>query len=320
MNTPPPDERSTPPTARKVPTVSETHGDRRVDDYAWLREKASPEVKAYLEAENAHTAAILEPLESSRKTLYEEMVARIKETDVGVPWRKGGWLYYARTEKGLQYAIRCRREDRPGAPEEVTLDLNDLGREEPFMALGAYEVSDDARLLAYSTDNRGFREYTLFVKDLETGEVRETVAERTGAVAWAADNRTLFYTVEEESTKRHHRVYRHEVGTDDHDLVFEEDDPAFNVSVDRTRSGAYLLLDIGSLTTSEARFLPAVEPRGEWRLVAARVPEQEYEVDHRGSELFCGSTTPGATSGWSGLRWTPPGERAGRRSFPTGAT
>jgi len=275
-----------PPTARKVPTTTECHGERRVDEYAWLRDRSSPEVKTHLEAENAYTAAVLAPLAPAREALYGEMLARIKETDVGVPWRRGEWLYYARTEKGLQYPIRCRRRDRPGAPEEVTLDLNVLGRDEPFMALGAYELSDDGRLLAYSTDNRGFREYTLHVKDLETGRVLETVAERTGAVAWAAQNRTLFYSVEEESTKRHHRLYRHELGSDVHDLVFEEKDPAFNLGVERLRSGAYLCLDISSLTTSEAWLLPADEPRGDWRLVAARVPEQEYEVDHRGSELY----------------------------------
>ena len=274
------------PTAKRVPRVAEVHGDRRVDEYGWLRERDNPDVRAHLEAEKAHARAVLAPLESLRQRLYEEMLDRVKETDASVPWRKGAWLYYSRTEKGLQYPIRCRREDRPGAPEQVTLDLNELGRDEPFMALGAYEVSDDGRLLAYSTDKRGFREHTLFVKDLRTGGVRETVAERTGSVAWSADNRTLFYTVEEESTKRHHRLYRHELGSDVHALVFEEEDPAFNLGVDRLRSGSWLLLDVGSLTTSEAWLLPAAEPRGEWRLVASRVPEQEYEVGHRGSELY----------------------------------
>jgi oligopeptidase B len=272
--------------AKKEPKVLEIHGERRTDDYVWLREKDSPEVQAHLEAENAYTNAVLAPLEPLRQALYDEMLGRIKETDVSVPWRKGRWLYFSRTQEGLQYPIYCRREDRPDSSESVILDVNELGKDQPFMAVGATEVSDDGRLLAYSTDNTGFRQYTLFVKDLESGEVIETVAERTGSVAWAADDRTLFYTVEQESTKRQYRVYRHEVGTDEHELIYEEKDEAFSVGVDRTRSGNFVLLEVGSLTTSESRFLPADEPRGDWRLIAARVAEQEYEVDHHTSWFY----------------------------------
>jgi oligopeptidase B len=291
MSSSPPDdgpaaEEPRPPVAKILPSVEEIHGDRREDEYAWLRDRTNPDVKAHLEAENAYTAAVLKPLEALRAGLYEEMLARIKQTDVGVPWRQGRWLYYSRTVEGQQYPIHCRRRDRPGAEEEITLDLNELARGETFMALGAYEVSDDGRLLAYSTDTTGFRQYTLFVKDLETSEMRETVAERAGSAAWAADDRTLFYTVEEESTKRQYRLYRHALGDTTHDLVYEETDLAFNVGVDRTRSREYLILGIDSLTTSEARFLPADRPRDEWSLLVARVPDQEFEVDHRGPEFF----------------------------------
>ena len=274
-----------PPVAKRIPRTTEVHGDHRTDDYAWLRDKSNPEVKAYLEAENAYTTTVLAPLETLRERLYAEMLDRLKQTDESVPWRKGGWRYYSRTVEGRQYSIHCRRRDHPDAPEEVTLDLNELGRGEPFMALGAYEVSDDGRRLAYSTDTTGFREYTLFVKDLGTGEVG-MVAERTGTAAWAADSRTLFYTVEEEATKRQHRLYRHAVGTPEHGLVYEEKDPAFNIGVDRTRSGDYLLLEIESLTTSEARFLPAERPGDEWTLIAPRVNDQEYEVDQRGPDFL----------------------------------
>lgn len=276
----------TPPIAKPVPVENEIHGDLRRDEYTWLREKSSPEVIRHLEAENAYSAAVLEPLAPLRQTLYDEMLGRIKQTDVTVPFRMGDWYYYARTEKGLQYAIECRRPNSPEAPEQVTLDLNELGRDEPFMALGTYEVSDDGRLLAYSTDTTGFRQYTLYVKDLETGEVREKVAEKVGSAAWAADNRTLFYTVEEESTKRQYRLFRHVVGERAHDLVYEESDLAFNVGVDRTRSREFLILDIDSLTTSEARFLRADTPGGEWRLLASRVPEREFEVDHRDDAFY----------------------------------
>ena len=283
---PPDDALPKPPRARVLPRVSEIHGERRVDDYHWLREKENPEVRTYLEAENAFTDAVMKPTEPLQAALYAEMLGRIQETDEHVPYRKGGFHYYSRTEQGKQYPIHCRKRGSLERAEEVTLDLNLLAEGKAFMALGAYEVSDDASLLAYATDDTGFRQYTLFVKDLRSGELVETVAEKVGSVAWAADGRTLFYTVEEESTKRQYRLYRHCLGEDAHDLVYEEADLAFNVGVYRTRSLAYLVLGVSSLTTGEARFLPADAPRGEWRLVAPRVAEQEYDVDHHGAVFY----------------------------------
>jgi oligopeptidase B len=275
-----------PPVARTVPRVEEVHGDVRTDDYFWLRDKANPEVAAYLEAENAYTEAVLKPAAALKEALYQEMLGRIKETDMKVPYRKAGFFYYSRTEKGKQYAIYCRKQGSLEAPEQVTLDLNVLAEAKAFMALGAYAVSDDASLLAYSTDDTGFREYTLYVKDLRTGAIKETVAGGVVSVAWAADNETLFYTIEEESTKRPYRLYRHRVGTLAHDVVFEEEDLGFNIGVGRTRSQTYLILGVGSHTTSEARFLPAHTPEGEWTLIAPRVHDQEYDVDHHGESFY----------------------------------
>jgi oligopeptidase B len=275
-----------PPAAKARSWTSEVHGERRVDDYFWLRDKEDSDVRAYLEAENAFTDAVMKPTEAFQATLYAEMLGRIQETDENVPCRKGGFYYYSRTEQGKQYAIHCRKEASLEAPEEVTLDLNRLAEGKPFLSLGAYETSDDASLLAYATDDTGFRQYTLFVKDLRTGQVVETVAEKVGSAAWAADDRTLFYTVEEESTKRQYRLFRHRVGDSASQLVYEEPDPAFNVEVHRTRSLRFLVLAAGSLTTSEARFLPAVEPGGAWRLVAPRLLEQEYDVEHHGDVFY----------------------------------
>jgi oligopeptidase B len=284
-----------PPVARRVPKVDVVHGDRREDDYFWIRDKEDPEVKAYLEAENAYTDAILKPTEGLRESLYQEMLSRIKETDVNVPYRKGGFFYYSRTEQGKQYPIYCRKKGSLEAPEQVTIDLNDLAKGEKFMSLGAYTVSDDGRLLAYSTDNTGFRQYTLFVKDLETGALKETVAEKVGSVAWAADNHTLFYTVEEESTKRQYRLFRHMLNTDRHDLAYEEKDEAFNIGVARGRSEKYLFLGMGSLTTTEVRFLPATLAQGEWRTVAPRIADQEYEVEHHGDDFYIRTNDKGRT-------------------------
>ena len=270
-----------PPAATKVPKVDVVHGEPREDDYFWLREKSNPEVATYLDAENAYADAIMKPTEAFQGALYDEMLGRIQETDVNVPYRHGAYFYYSRTEQGKQYPIFCRKKGSLDAPEEVTLDLNVLAEGHTFMALGAYTVSDDGALLAYSTDVTGFRQHDLFIKDLRTGVSGPAVAPRTGSVAWAADNRTLFYTVEEEATKRQYRLYRHVLGAAHaDDLVFEEPDEAFNIGVGRTRSRAYLVLGAGSLTTAEARVLPADDPTGEWRTLAPRIQDQEYDVDH----------------------------------------
>jgi oligopeptidase B len=275
-----------PPVARKIPKVDTVHGDRRQDDYFWLRDKANPEVAAYLEAENAYTDALLKPTVAFQDTLYQEMLRRIKETDEEPPYRKGGFFYYSRTVEGKQYPIYCRKQGSLDAPEQVTLDLNGLAEGKKFMSLGAYSVSDDGRRLAYSTDDTGFRQYTLFVKDLTTGQTSAKVAENVGSVAWAADDRTLFYTVEEDKTKRQYRLYRHALGSTAHDLVYEEADQAFNIGVYRTRSRKYLILGMGSLTTAEARFLPADQPTGEFKMVAPRVHDQEYDLDHHGDYFY----------------------------------
>ena len=286
---------ATPPVANKVPKVDEVHGDRRVDDYFWLRDKKNPDVAAYLEAENAYTDAVMEPSVPFQDALYKEMLARIKETDVNVPYRKGGFWYYSRTEQGKQYPIYCRKAESLDAAEAITLDLNELAVGQKFMSLGAYAVSDDGNLLAYSTDNTGFRQYTLYVKDLRSGAVKETVAERVGSVAWAADDKTLFYSLEEEETKRPYRIYRHSLDTGDHDLVHEEKDEAFNAGVWRTRSLRYLVISLGSHTTSEARYLPADQPAGEWKLVAPRIAEQEYDIEHHGDSFYIRANDKGRT-------------------------
>src|SRR5438270_8598014 len=156
----------TPPIAKKIPNVTEIHGQKLVDNYFWLRDKKNPEVKAYLDAENAYTDSVMKPTESLQKKLYDELLSRIKETDVEVPYKEGGYFYYTRTEAGKQYAIRCRKKGSMDAPEEILLDVNELAKGQKFMSLGAYNVSDDGNLLAYTTDNTGFRQFTLAVKDL----------------------------------------------------------------------------------------------------------------------------------------------------------
>ncbi len=269
-----------PPGARKVPRVDLLHGDVRQDDYFWLRQKDSPDVTAYLESENAYTDAVMKPTEAFQEALYREMLARIKEDDQSVPYPYGGWLYYSRTETGKQYAIHCRKT-APDAPEHVTLDLNALAKDHPFLALGAYAVSDDGRWLAYTLDFTGFRDYTLYVKDLATGALAPEQIDNVSSVAWAADSVTVFYVLED-AAKRPYRLRRHRLGAPvaEDPLLYEETDALFRLGVWRSRSRALLFAGSGSFTTTEVRWLPAAEPAGDWRLLLAREKEHEYSVDH----------------------------------------
>ncbi len=275
-----------PPAAKKVPKVTEINGRKLVDNYFWLRDKQNPEVKAYLKAENAYTDAVMRPTASLQKKLYDEMLGRIKETDVDVPYKYGEYFYYSRTEAGKQYQIRCRKKGSLDAPEEVLLDVNEMARGQKFMSVAAYQVSDDGNLLAYSTDNTGFRQYALAVKDLRTGKVLSDHAEKVGSVAWANDNKTLFYTVED-LAKRQYRLYRHALGASGpDDLAYEEKDERFEVNVGKTRSKAYIFLISGSHTTTEARYLPADQSMGEWKVIEPRKQDVEYYPNHNGDFFY----------------------------------
>src|SRR5262245_19862183 len=275
----------TPPIAKKIPKIDMLHGDIRQDDYFWLREKDNPEVTAYLREENAYTAEMMQSTEALQEALYQEMLARIKEDDSSVPYRRGGHFYYSRTEKGKQYSIHCRKAGRLDAPEEVTLDLNALAAGHPFFSLGAYAISDDGHLLAYSTDVTGFREYTLYVKDLRTATLLPVAIPKVASVAWAADNSTIFYVTEDEA-KRPYRLWRHRLGLPGSDLVYEETDQLFRIGVERSRSRTYLFLGAGSFTSSEWRYLRAGDPDGAWRMLTPREKDHEYAVDHGGDRFY----------------------------------
>ncbi len=275
-----------PPSAPKHPHSVTLHGDTRVDDYFWLREKESAEVRAYLDAENAYADGFMTPTRDLQNTLYDEIVGRIQETDQSAPYRNGAFEYYHRTEEGKQYRTYCRRE--PGKPETeaVLLDMNALAEGRPFLGLGAYEVSPDGRYLAYSLDETGFRDYTLQIKDLRTEQVLPERIPKVQSVAWASDSETFFYTVDDD-TKRAHRLLRHHLGEEGEDeVLYQEDDERFHVAVWRARSGKLVFRGAFSHTTSEIAFLPADRPEARWRLVADREQDHEYDVEHRGNELL----------------------------------
>jgi oligopeptidase B len=276
-----------PPVAKIVPHVTEVNGHKMVDNYFWLRDKPNPEVRAYLEAENVYTDAVMKPTLPFQEKLYGEMLSRVKETDVEVPYREGEYFYYVREEAGKQYPIRCRRKGSMDAPEEVILDQNELAKGQAFMSIAAFAVSPDGNLLAYSYDNTGFRQFTLAVKDLRTGQTLGDHAERVGSVVWANDNATIFYTQEDAVAKRQYRLYRHTAGmAGDDPVVYEEKDERFEVEAFKTRSQDYIFLISGSHTTSEARYIPAKDPTAAWKIVEPRKQGVEYYPDHNGDSFY----------------------------------
>jgi len=274
-----------PPVTEKKEKVTEINGDRLVDNYFWLRDKKNPAVIAHLEAENAYAAAMMKPTEALQEKLYTEILSHIKQTDVNVPYRWGSYFYYTRTVEGKQYPIFCRKA-KLDAPEQILLDVNEMAKGHKFMSIGAFAPSDDGNLLAYSTDNTGYRQYTLHIKNLTTGELLSERIERVNNVAWAADNKTIFYVTEDAVTKRNDKLHRHVLGSDKYDLIYEDKDELFDIAVGRTRDKAIIALGAYSKTSTEFRYIPASNPNAEWKIVMPRQADHEYDVDHRNGVFY----------------------------------
>ena len=271
--------------ARKPHDVS-IHGETRIDDWFWLRQRDDPEVIAHLHAENAHTEAWFAPHAELKQQLYDEMLARIQEDDDDLPWRKNGWWTWSRTAKGRQYETWLRRRDEPGAPEEVLLDLNALAEGKPFLQLGAFDVSPDAKLLAYSLDETGALDYTLRVRDLATGQDLPLAIEKTEDAAWGNDSRTLYYLTKDEA-KRTHRVWRHRLGAGTPDeLLYEETDELFWIGLGKTRDERWIVVSSGSKDTTELRVIDADDPAAAPRVVIPRRSGIEMSLDHRHGRFY----------------------------------
>ena len=267
------------------------HGRSFPDPYFWLREKGTPDVEKYLEAENAYTEATSADVKPFSEALYQELLGRIKQTDLSVPTRIGGFYYYRRTVEGLQYPIRCRKPAaadggyQESAPEQVLLDQNEMAKGKPFLSIGDFEVSDDAAQLLFTTDDTGFRQYKLFVKDIGTGAVQGPIAERVTSAAWAADNRTLFYVTEHPVTKRSDTLWRQALGGEPVKL-HEEKDELYSIWVYRTKDRKLDVLGLRSTDTWEARLVDSATPEAPWRVVLPREKGHKYEVEHRNGTLF----------------------------------
>src|SRR2546423_4238591 len=277
-----------PPVTEKKPKVTEINGDKLVDNYFWLREKTNPAVIAHLEAENAYTDSVMKPTAALQEKLYNEILSHIKQTDNTVPYRWGDYFYYTRTVEGQQYPIFCRKSALNGAsaPEQVLLDLNEMAKGQKFMSVGSFAPSDDGNLLAFSTDNTGYRQYTLQVKNLKTGELMPEKIERVDNVAWATDNKTLFYVTEDDVTKRNDKMFRHVLGSDKYELLYNEKDELFDIGVGRSRDKAVILLGAYSKTSTEFQYMPANDPNAAWKVILPRQADHEYDVDHRGDLIY----------------------------------
>lgn len=277
-----------PPVAKVIPKAGTVHGEVRVDDYYWLRERDNPEVIQYLEAENAYTEAVMKPTAALQEKLYQEMLGRIKETDLSVPERIEDYYYYSRTEEGKQYRIHCRKRGSLEADEQVLLDENRLAEGKVYFRLGVFEVSPNHQLLAYSVDSTGAETYRIYVKNLDTGELlSDEIPNTYYSVEWGNDNRTLFYTTLDEA-KRPYKLFRHTLGSDPaaDELVHLEEDDAYFLSISKTRSQKYMILRLASNTTTENWFLDADRPEGDFRLIHPRQHKMEYEVEHHGNRFF----------------------------------
>jgi oligopeptidase B len=247
----------------------------------------------YLEAENAYTAAMTSGLKTFQDDLYKEMLGHVKQTDLSVPVRRGDYYYYSRTEEGRQYPVQCRKKGGVEGKEEVLLDLNDLALGKKFAGVGAFVVSDDQNLLAYTIDYVGYRQFDMHVKDLRTGVTLPDTMERVDSLAWASDNQTLFLTTEDAVTKRANQAWRHTLGQKEFEPLYEEKDETFRVSVGKTRDKRYLMLASESTDTTEFRYLKADHPASGFTLFLPREKQHRYYLDHR-ENLFYVRSDKGA--------------------------
>ena len=284
-----PAEMPTPPVAEVRPTELIAHGHTRVDEYYWLREREDQQVLDYLAAENAYTDQMMAHTEGLQETLFEEIKGRIVQTDASAPVRDGDYLYYTRYEDGKQYPIHCRRPGGMDGVEEILLDVNALAEGHGFCDVGGYEISADQNILAYTIDTVGRRKYTVRFRDLAAGQdLEEEIPDVTRNIAWAEDNKTLFYTEQDDETLRWNRIRRHALGTgaETDEVVFAEEDETFNCYVWKTRSRQFLMIATEQTVSTEYRYIPAGDPGAAPALVEPRRRDHEYFVDHAGDYFY----------------------------------
>jgi oligopeptidase B len=279
----------TPPVAKVVPHQLEMHGHVRTDNYYWLRERENPEVIAYLEAENEYTEAMMADSEELQEALFDEIVGRIKQTDLSVPFFRDGYYYYTRMEEGKDYPIYARKQGSLDAEEEILIDVNELAEGHGFTSVGWPAVSSEGNIIAFAHDTVGRRFYNIRFKNLDTGEfLEDEIPDVTSNVTWANDNRTVFYAKQDPGTLRRYQIYRHVLGSDpaNDELVYQEDDVEFSCYVRKTKTDEYIIIGSSQTLSNEYRYLDADDPDGDFRLFMVREPDHEYSIDHFGEHFY----------------------------------
>ncbi len=287
------------PVAKIVPEILEKHGDVRIDNYYWLNERENKEVIDYLEQENNYYKTLTSHTEDFQKKLFQEMKARIKEDDASVPYFNNGYWYLTRFETGKDYPIYTRRKGSLDAEEEILFDCNELAEGHVYFQLGGLNISDDNKFAAFGVDTVSRREYTIQIKNLETGEILpEKIEKTTGGSTWAADNKSLFYSRKDEQTLRADRIFKHILGSDisTDEMIFNEKDETFSTYVYRSKSRKYLIIGSESTMTSEYRILEASDPEGDFRIFQKRTRGLEYSVSHYGAHFYIVTNKDKATN------------------------
>lgn len=276
------------PKAEKIKKVLTEHNHERIDNYYWLNQRDNPKVIAYLEAENEYLNKVLDHTKSLQDTLYEEMIGRIKQTDMSVPYRYNGYYYYKRFEEGQEYPLYCRKKGNLEAQEEIMLNENELAEGHKFHAIGDIQVSPDNKIIAFGEDTVGRRKYTIRFKNLETGEFyTDNIPNTMGTAVWMNDNKTVFYTIKDE-TLRPYKVFRHALGFDNQKdkEIFHEADATYAIQCYRTKSGKYIMIASSSTLSDEFRFLSTDNPNGEFKTIQNRERGLEYSVSHYKEKFY----------------------------------
>jgi oligopeptidase B len=285
------------PVAKKVPRVLKIHGYEITDNYAWLRgnkDKLDPDIRTYLEENNKYTEAYMGKHQPFVDALYKEMLGRIKQDDTSVPYWRGGWWYFTKTETGKQYPIYLRGKKKDGTDAVVLLDQNEMAKPYKYFSISEFEPSDDGNILAFSTDSTGYRQYTLQFKDLKTGQILPDKIERVTSFTWTPDGTTVFLGTEDPVSKRSDKIWRYVVGSNKPELVFDEKDVLFQAGVGRSRDGKMLIIGSEAKTITEARYLAADNPTAEWKVIAPRKEGHQYSVDYDQGEFYLVTNRDGA--------------------------
>ncbi|MCC5946046.1 MAG: S9 family peptidase [Bernardetiaceae bacterium] len=276
------------PVAEIIPYEHEEHGAKRLDNYFWLRddERKNEKVIAYLNAENEYLKAALSHTDKLQEKLYQEMKARIKEDDSSVPYQKGSYFYYNRSEEGKEYSLRCRKKSEQATEEEVLLDENKRAEGKPYYAVGTFKVSPNEQILAFSEDTIGRRRYNLRFKDLNTGDLTQDTIQDIEGVVWAADNKTIFYVKKHPKTLRSYQVWKYNLADKTNKLVFEENDESYYTSISKSKSEDYIFINLSSTLTSEVLMIPADKPNAKFEVFYARSEKHEYDIEHRDDKFY----------------------------------